>query len=86
MCRSHGYSEEKAPFPCDEKLPPAKMSAYRCPFYGYIMTNGPKGVHEPKNKNPGKNGKWSFLLFFDGYVGKKGHVHGSGKRPYRARG
>ena len=35
---------------------------------------------------PGKNGNWFFLLFFDGYVGKKGHVHGSGKRPYRARG
>ena len=35
---------------------------------------------------PGKNGNWFFLLVFDGYVGKKGHVHGSGKRPYRARG
>ena len=45
-----------------------------------------KGVHESKNTNPGKNGKWFFLRFFDGYVGKKGHVHGSGKRPYLARG
>ena len=41
-CDFHGYSEEKAPFPCDIKLPPAKMSAYRCPFYGYIMKNDPK--------------------------------------------
>ena len=42
MCHFHGYSEEKAPFPCDEKLPPAKMSVYRCSFCGYIMKNGPK--------------------------------------------
>ena len=37
MCHFHGYSEEKTPLPWDEKLPPAKMSAYRCPFYGYII-------------------------------------------------
>ena len=41
-CLFHGHSEEKAPFPCDDKLPPAKMSAYRCHFYGYIVGNGPK--------------------------------------------
>ena len=35
-------ARKKAPLPCDEKLPPAKMSAYRCPFYGYIMKNDPK--------------------------------------------
>ena len=42
MCHFHGYSEEKAPFPCDDKLPPAKMSAYRYHFDGYIAENGPK--------------------------------------------
>ena len=42
MCHFHGYSEERAPPPCDEKQPPAKMSAYQCHFYGYIVENAPK--------------------------------------------
>ena len=41
-CHFHDYSEEKAPFPCDDKLPPAKMSRYRCLFYGYSMKNDPQ--------------------------------------------